>query len=118
MKTDNDGNAAVEHFGFESGLIDDGRAGRLCPKTLDEMQSARQNMGHMAELHSLDELKRLRRFEPDLVEVISARHEIRDAMFPGVAGVNDLSCLRRGGDRVIEAADGDVDWPRPDNGHL
>jgi hypothetical protein len=83
---------------------------------LDETLDAQNDK--LAEFVFADEIQSACRLEPHLVERITARHQIGEAMLTAEAGVNHLAGFRDRSDRGLETGQGIFDWTRPQDCHL
>src|ERR1700720_3322272 len=116
MKAGNDGNAASKQPRFERRLVEGRAAPRSAAKALDEPLDAQDDQ--LTEFVFADEIQGACRFEPHLVERITARHQIGEAMLTVPAGVDHLAGFRDSSDRGLEAGQGIFDWTRPQDRHL
>src|SRR6476620_4500223 len=99
MKAGNHGDTVSKHASLERRSIDAIGATRLPAKALHEFLSRH-------------------RFTPDLVEWISASHEISEAMLTRIACVDHLAGFTRRPSGSFEANQSLTDRTRPQNGHL
>ncbi len=58
---------------------------------LNKQLDAQNDIGYVAKFSSSRKLQRFHRFEPYLVEVISARHQVRYGVFKAVAGEDNVA---------------------------
>src|ERR1700741_5405849 len=116
MKAGNERNAAPEYSCFERRLVEGRAATRSAAKALGETLDAQDDQ--LTEFVFADEIQGACRLEPHLVERITARHQIGEAMLPVPAGVDHLAGFRDSPDRGLEAAQGIFDWTRPQDRHL
>src|SRR6202040_3177967 len=108
-KAGNERNAAPEHPRFERRLVERRTAPHSAAKALHETLDAQNDQ--LAELVFSDEIQGACRLEPHLVERITARHQIGEAMLTVEAGVNHLAGFPDGsapplggGQRIFELA--------------
>src|SRR5258707_8987281 len=116
MKAGNEGDAAPEHPRFERRLVEGRAAPRSAAKALDETLDAQNDQ--LAEFVFADEIQRVCRLEPHLVERIAARHQVEKAILTVEAGVNHLAGFPDRSDRGLEAGQSVFDWTRPEDRHL
>src|SRR6201991_87040 len=116
MEAGNDGNTAPEQPRFERRLVEGRAASRSATKTLNAALDAQDDQ--LTEFVFADEIQGACRFEPHLIERITARHQIGEAMLTVPAGVDHLAGFRDSSDRGLEAGQGIVDWTRPQDRHL
>src|SRR5258705_10121393 len=116
VKAGNERNSAPEHPSFERRGVEGRVAPRSAEKALDETLDAEDDQ--LAELVFADEIQRACRLEPPLVERITARHQIGEAMLTVEAGVNHLAGFPDGSYRSLEAGQSIFDWTRPEDRHL
>src|SRR5260370_14808921 len=116
MKAGNEGDAAPEPPRLGRRLVEGRAAPRSAAKALDETLDAQDDQ--LTEFVFADEIQGACRLEPHLVERITARHQIGEAMLTVEAGVNHLAGFPDGSDRGLEAGQGSFDWTRPQDRHL
>jgi hypothetical protein len=83
---------------------------------LDETLNAQDDQ--LTKFVFADEIQRIYRLEPRLVEGIATRHQIGDAMLTVPAGVDHLAGFRYRPSRGLEADQSVFNWTRPQDRHL
>src|SRR3984885_14662755 len=116
MKARKERNAAPEYSCFKRSLVEGRAAPRSAAKALDETLDAQDDQ--LTEFVFADEIQGACRFEPHLIERITARHQIGEAMLTVPTRVDHLAGFRDRSDRGLEAGQGIFDWTRPQDGHL
>src|SRR5260370_32302749 len=97
MKAGNDGNAAPEQPRFERRLVEGRAASRSTANTLYEALDAQDDQ--LTEFVFADEIQGACRFEPHLIEGITARHQIGEPMLTVPARVTHLHGFRDSSER-------------------